>query len=205
MEPEDTALILIGFQNDYFSPDGALYNLIDGGFRIVANTVDLVERLRSNPILIVDTPVIFTSDYSELVEPTGVLKAVKDLGAFKAGTKGVETIPEFRRFGERIMEVPGKRGLNAFSNTDLDSLLKSRAITNVALAGVKTSICIDSTGRSAYERGYKVSVLSDCTSGTDAFEHKFYCEKIFPLYAEVIDRVQFLGRLESRHDSVRQQ
>jgi nicotinamidase-related amidase len=205
VELEDTALILIGFQNEYFSPDGALYDLIDGGDRIVANTVDLVGHLRSKPILIVDTPIIFTSDYSELVEPTGILKAVKDLGAFKAGTKGAETIPEFRRFGERIIEVPGKRGLNAFSNTDLDGLLRSRMITSVALAGVKTSICIDSTGRSAYERGYKVTVLSDCTSGNDAFEHKFYCEKIFPLYAEVIDHMQFLERLESRHDSVRQQ
>jgi len=94
------------------------------------------------------------------------------------------------------MEVPGKRGLNAFSNTDLDNLLRKREITNIVLAGVATSICIDSTGRSAYERGYKVSVLSDCTSGRTTFEQDFYCENVFPLYAEVIDHVQLLKRLE---------
>jgi nicotinamidase-related amidase len=70
---------------------------------------------------------------------------------------------------------------------------------------VKTSLCIDSTGRSAYEKGYKVSILSDCTAGSDYFEHRFYCEKIFPLYAEVIDHEQFLGRLDVRNDSLRQQ
>ena len=205
MESHNTALILIGFQNEYFSPQGTLYGLLMGASQVLANTVDLVERLRSTSLLIVDTPVIFTPDYSELVEPTGILKAIKELGAFKAGTRGSETLLEIRQFGDRIVEVPGKRGLNAFSNTDLDDLLRRRRISTVVLAGCKTSLCIDSTGRSAYEKGYKVSILSDCTAGSDEFEHKFYCEKIFPLYAEVIDHKQLLGRLDVRHDSLRQQ
>jgi nicotinamidase-related amidase len=198
-------VILIGFQNEYFSPHGALYGFLRGASQVLANTVELVERLRSTPILIVDTPIIFTPDYSELVEPTGILKSVKELGAFKAGTAGSETLPEIRGFGERVVEVPGKRGLNAFSNTDLDDLLQRRGITTVALAGCKTSLCIDSTGRSAYDKGYRVLILSDCTAGTDDFEQKFYCEKIFPLYADVIEHQRFLAELDSRYDSVRQQ
>jgi len=205
MESHNTALILIGFQNEYFSPQGTLYGFLKGASQVLANTVDLIERLRSTPILIVDTPVIFTPDYNELVEPTGILKVVKELGAFKAGTRGSETLPEIRRFGERIVEVPGKRGLNAFSNTDLDDLLRRSGITTVALAGTKTSVCIDSTGRSAYEKGYKVLILSDCTAGTDDFEQKFYCEKIFPLYADVSNHQRFLAQLDSGHESVRQQ
>jgi nicotinamidase-related amidase len=117
------------------------------------------------------------------------------MGAFKVGTKGAETIPELRRLGERILEVPGKRGLNAFSNTDLDNLFQQHEITNVAIAGVVTSICVDSTGRSAFERGYKVSILSDCTSGRTTFEQDFYCENVFPLYAEVLSHKQFIERL----------
>ncbi len=198
MEPTQTALVLIGYQNDYFAADGILHQVIEESSRvtgILANTVDLVERLHATPMLIVATPIICTPDYSELVESVGILKTIKELGAFKAGTKGAETIPELLRFGEQIMEVPGKRGLNAFSNTDLDNLLRKREITNVVLAGVATSICIDSTGRSAYERGYKVSVLSDCTSGRTTFEQDFYCENVFPLYAEVIDHGQLLSRL----------
>jgi len=195
MEPRRTALVLIGFQNDYFAPDGALRDVIENRSQLVANMVDLVERLRPLPILIVNTPVIFARDYSELVEPVGILKIVKEAGAFKLGTKGAETILELRRFGERIVEVPGKRGLNAFSNTDLDQLLRTREITNVVLAGVATSICIDSTGRSAYEKGYKVFVLSDCTGGRSSFEQEFYCDKIFPLYAEVIRCTELVNRL----------
>jgi nicotinamidase-related amidase len=87
--------------------------------------------------------------------------------------------------GARILQVPGKRGLNAFSSTRLDEVLKDRGITEVILAGVVTSICIDSTGRAAHERGYGVTVLSDCTAGRTRFEQDFYCREVFPLYARV--------------------
>ena len=63
------------------------------------------------------------------------------------------------------------------------------------LAGAVTSICIDSTGRSAFDRNYKVVVLSDCTTGRTVLEQDFYCDKIFPLYAEVIDHQQLLKEL----------
>jgi nicotinamidase-related amidase len=205
LDPENIALILIGFQNEYFSPQGTLFGYLVGASQVLANTLELVKRLSSTPVVIVDTPIIFTPDYSELVEPAGILKAVKELGAFKAGTTGSETLPEIRQFGERIIEVPGKRGLNAFSNTELDELLRRRGITTVALAGCKTSLCIDSTGRSAYDKGYKVVILSDCTAGTDDFEQKFFCEKIFPLYADVIDHERFLSQLDVRYESARQQ
>lgn len=198
MNPQHTSLVLIGYQNDYFATDGVLYRVIEEASRVtgtLANTIDLLERLSATPVLIVSTPLVFTLDYSELIEPVGILKTVKEMGAFRAGTKGAETTPELRRFGERITEVPGKRGLNAFSNTELDNLFQQRGIIHVILAGVVTSICVDSTGRSAFERGYKVSILSDCTSGRTTVEQDFYCENIFPLYAEVVDHNQFLARL----------
>ena len=198
MDPNETAVGLIGYQNDYFAPDGVLRSAIEESARVtdnLVNVVDFIERVRGTSILLVNTPIVFTADYTELVEPVGILKIVKEAGAFKAGTKGVETIPELRRFADRIIEVPGKRGLNAFSNTDLDTLFQKHAVSNVVLAGVVTSLCVDSTARSAYERGYKVTILADCTSGRTNFEQKFYCEDIFPLYAEVIDHAQLLRRL----------
>ena len=32
------------------------------------------------------------------------------------------------------------------------------------------------------ERGYDVTIVSDCTSGRSATEHEFYCQSVFPLY-----------------------
>ena len=142
MEKESTAVILIGFQNDYFAQDGILHEVIEEAARagdVLANTVSFLERLVPTPVLLVSTPIVFTRDYRELHEPVGILETIRNAGAFRGGSRGSETIKEIRDFGDRIVEVPGKRGLNAFSNTALDDLLREKGITDVVLAGVVTS------------------------------------------------------------------
>jgi nicotinamidase-related amidase len=197
MEIKNTAIVFIGYQNDYFAEDGVLQGVIEEPGRtrkVLANTLALIEAFKATPATLVATPIVFTPDYSELVEPEGILKAVKEAGAFRRGTKGGETIPEFVAYGERIMEVTGKRGLNAFSNTQLHEKLQDKEITDICLAGAVTSICIDSTGRAAFEQGYRVHMLSDCTAGRSSIEESFYCDMIFPLYAEVLDSTELLSR-----------
>jgi nicotinamidase-related amidase len=189
MQPQQTALLLIGYQNDYFAQEGILHSVIEESAKvtnILENTVNLLEKLVDSPVLLVSTPIFFTANYEELVEPVGILKVIKEKGAFQQNQPGSEIIKPLQEFQERIIEVPGKRGLNAFSNTKLHELLQSHGITDVVLAGTVTSICIDSSGRSAHELGYRVSILADCTSARTVFEQDFYCEHIFPLYAQVI-------------------
>lgn len=199
MHDEMTALILIGFQNDYFAKDGLLHSAIEDeslSAAAVAHTVELLTALRDTKVTIIATPVRFTADYAELVDPVGMLAMVKTLGAFRDGSAGAQTIPELREFGDRILEIPGKRGLNAFSNTALAQTLEQRKIEHVVVAGALTSVCIDSTGRHAFETGYRVTILSDCTCGRTAVEQQFYCEKIFPLYANVATRHDLQQQLQ---------
>ena len=187
MNISNTAIVLIGFQNDYFSENGVLHEFIESSAaKILSNTVILLNRLQTTGITLVSTPIYFTPDYSELVNPVGILKVIQEVGAFRKDTIGSETIPELTGYGERILTVEGKRGLNAFHSTNLEQELLSRGITDVVLAGVVSSICIDSTARSAFERGFKVHVLSDCTAGRTQYEQDFYCSEVFPLYANVI-------------------
>ena len=180
------AIILIGLQNDYFSDDGILKEVVEESSKvsnIIENIINLVERLDNT--LIISTPIIFSEDYNELVDPVGILQTIKEVGAFKKGTKGAETIDQIKAFGDKIIEIPGKLGLNAFANTSLEETLSSKNIEEVILAGTVASICIDSTGRSAHEKGFKVTMLSDCISGRTVFEKDFYCENVYPLYAKI--------------------
>lgn len=198
MEIETSAFVFIGYQNDYFAEDGVLRGVIEEPGRardVLASTIYLIENIKNTPAMLVATPIVFTPDYSELVEPVGILKSIKDAGAFRTGTKGGEAIPEFVQYKDRISEVPGKIGLNAFSNTRLHEILQERKIKDIFLAGAVTSICIDSTGRSAFEKGYVVHVLSDCTAGRTNIEESFYCTTIFPLYADVVDSKSLLAGL----------
>lgn len=199
MDPGKTALVLIGYQNDYFAEDGILHGVIESSTQsVLSNTIALLQALRETDALIITTPINFTPDYCELIDPVGILQVIKDAGAFKAKTSGAGTIPEILEFGDRIIEVPGKRGLNAFARTDLDKILLRRGITTLALAGAITSICIDSTGRAAFEKGYKVIQLSDCISSRTSLEESFYCSTVFPLYAKVMDSKAFLKGLGVR-------
>ena len=198
MNTRDTALILIGFQNDYFANDGILKDFIDESAQetqVLANSLSLVERAAKSELMMIQTPILFRDDYSELGNPVGILRAIKEVGAFKRSGPGGAVIDAFQTYGERIQTVPGKHGLNAFSNTELESTLRSRGVKNIVLAGAVTSICIDSTGRSAHEKGFNVYVLNDCTCGRTQMEQDFYCEQVLPLYAEVLSSEDVLGSL----------
>jgi hypothetical protein len=88
-----------------------------------------------------------------------------------------QTVPEFGRFRDRILSVPGKRGLNAFVGTHLEETLWVRGITDVVFCGSVASICIDSTGRYAAEHDFRVVVVGDCITGRTHVEHGFYNHK----------------------------
>jgi nicotinamidase-related amidase len=188
MRSFNTALILIGYQKDYFDPQGILYEVIEqssNANQVIANTVKLLQSIDPTQILTIATPITFTPTYEELIEPIGILKTIKDVGAFQANSSGSEMITALQPFRQNILEITGKKGFNAFLNTNLDNILQRHGVTQIILAGAIASICIDSTGRYAHERGYQVTILEDCISGRTIFEQQFYCESIFPLYAKV--------------------
>ncbi|HIG06242.1 MAG TPA: cysteine hydrolase [Planctomycetes bacterium] len=194
-ESPRTALLLIGFQNDYMHPDGLLHGAIedtDGFEKMLKNVFHIIESVDDDAVVMLNTPIVFSENYEELHEPIGIMKVIKEAGAFKSGTVGSEIIEQFKKYGDRIQVVSGKRGLNAFSNTDLADRLGEANVERVCIAGVVTSICVDTAGRSALDLGYKVSILKDATCGMNAFEQQFYCENVFPLYADVWTSQQFL-------------
>merc|ERR1711935_14662 len=80
---------------------------------------------------------------------------------------------------EGELVVKGKSGLCGFTSSNLDFLLRQHNIKNVILGGFLTNCCVESTMRTAYEKGFKVYTLKDCTAATSmaaheaAFEHNF--------------------------------
>ncbi|MDD2987948.1 MAG: cysteine hydrolase family protein [Zoogloea sp.] len=53
---------------------------------------------------------------------------------------------------------------NSFVNTDLDARLKALGVKNVVVAGFMTHMCINSTGRGAFNLGYAVTVPANATA-----------------------------------------
>merc|ERR1712196_154484 len=60
--------------------------------------------------------------------------------------------------------IKGKKGLDAFPGTDLEQQLVAHKIETVVLGGFLTNCCVESTMRTAYEKGFNVITLTDGTA-----------------------------------------
>lgn len=91
MDPASTALVLVGFQNEYLGPEGGLRSEVDDGDapgRVLAATVALVESFGPTKAQVVAAPIVFTPTYSELIKPVGVLAAIQAKRGLPAGKRG---------------------------------------------------------------------------------------------------------------------
>ncbi|MEV5199640.1 isochorismatase family protein [Streptomyces sp. NPDC053720] len=80
--------------------------------------------------------------------------------------------------------VVTKRTWGAFHGTDLDLRLRRGGVTQIVLAGIATSIGVESTARAAHEHGYNVTIATDAVTDMDADAHRNSVEKIFPRLGE---------------------
>jgi ureidoacrylate peracid hydrolase len=201
MEPRKTAIVLIEYQNDFTSEGGSLHEGVKPvmeSTKMLANTKALVARARELGATIVHVPISFTPDYRELTaEPYGILKGVVDSRSFRQGTWGAQIVDDLTPDPRDII-VEGKRGLDAFASTNLDFVLRSRGFTTVALGGFLTNCCVESTMRTAYEKGYDVFTLTDCTATLSEDEQKLALEKNFPMFSRPVAHDDFLDRLAGK-------
>ncbi|MER7506573.1 hydrolase [Nonomuraea pusilla] len=178
-----TALVLIDLQNAIVGRPAAPYS----GAEVVARAVELADAFRHHRAPVVLVRVTARADGSDAAP--GRTKIPRPPGPLPAGWDAIV---------DDLAGHPGditvtKRTWGAFYGTDLDLQLRRRGVTQVVLAGIATSIGVESTARAAYEHGYNVTLVTDAMTDLDAQAHRHSLERIFPLLgesattAEVID------------------
>ena len=199
MDAKTTALVLIEYQNDFTSEGGTLHGAVKPvmeSTNMLANTKDVAAKVRAAGGTVVHAPIEFVEGYGEISsEPYGILKGVVDSKSFIKGTWGAAIVDDLKPEKNDIV-VEGKRGLDAFASTNLDFILRSRGITSIALGGFLTNCCVESTMRTAYERGYNVITLKDCTATVSDDEQRLAIEKNYPMFSRPMDHTEFIAQLE---------
>ncbi|MGS2743817.1 isochorismatase family protein [Halomonas sp. LS-001] len=66
-------------------------------------------------------------------------------------------------FDDKAAVTFHKRAHNAFSYTQLENWLRERGITRLAISGIRTEQCCETTARIASDLGFKVDFVSDAT------------------------------------------
>jgi len=200
MNARTTALLLVGFENDKYAPNGLLRRMVDSTERIdasLARALQFVRTVAAIPMLVISTPIMFDPVDATTPKSRGILTAIRDMGALQRGTWGAEPIAELAEFAGLITTIPNRQGFNAFTGTELHEMLTTRTIRHVVIAGNTTGLCVDSTGRTAAELGYDVTILTDCIYGRTFVEDRFYIDQIFPLYANTATSTNVLEQLQA--------
>jgi len=198
MKAKETAVVLIEFQNEFCKEGGKLYEGVKGEIQrqgTIAKAVKLAEGARQKGALVIHAPFVFNPKYCDQHQMKGIVKAVAEANAFREGTWGAAIIDELKpKPGDKA--VSGKCTLCGFNNTNLEDLLKAGKIKNVAVAGFLTNFCVESTARTAYDKGYGVTIVKDATAANSPEDQNYTEEKIFPLLGQVLAVDQFLSQLE---------
>jgi len=141
------ALLIIDIQRDYF-PGGAYPLVAPEAAAEVAGRV--LAAYRNS-----DAPVIHVQHLWDAPDATFM----------RPGTQGIEIHPAVTpKPGELVIT---KTEPNSFIGTDLEAELRSRGVTDLAIAGMMSSMCVDSTTRAAAELGFTATVVHDACAAPD--------------------------------------
>jgi nicotinamidase-related amidase len=199
VDPRTTAVVLVEYQNDFTTEGGTLHGAVEGVMKqndMLENSQRVVDAARRAGATILHAPITFAPGYGELGDPDkvyGILKGVIDSNSFVKGTWGAEICDQMApQEGDIIVE--GKRGLDTFATTNIDFILRSRGIETVALSGFLTNCCVESTMRTAYEKGYDVITLTAATSDE---EQQSAVTKDYPMFSKPMTGSEFTEVLQA--------
>ncbi|XXM73100.1 cysteine hydrolase family protein [Lysinibacillus sphaericus] len=141
------ALIIIDVQKGMFPAGAEVYE----GKRLISTIRTLLGKARASGV-----PVIYIQHQAPAGKP------------LEYGTEGWEIHEGIRpRSLDAIIQ---KTTPDSFFNTALEKELIKKGIDHLYLAGIQTEACVDTTCRSAFGKGYKVTLVADAHSTWDSGE-----------------------------------
>ncbi|GIS95299.1 MAG: hypothetical protein CM1200mP22_25360 [Dehalococcoidia bacterium] len=139
-----TALLVMDFENDIVHPDGAFK---DFGFAqmvadndVLGKTSQLLAAARGAGVTVIHVSVKFREGYPERAANSGLWQGLHGLNALVEGTWGAQIHDQLTpEKGEALVT---KRGVSAFTASDIEQILHNKRIGTLLLAGVATNFVV---------------------------------------------------------------
>jgi len=195
-----TAFLMIEFQNEFTTEGGKLHDGVKGVMAstgMLDNAVRACDSARLKGCRVIHAPISFAKDGSDNPNKgLGILKGCADGELFTEGTWNAEFCTAMQpKSGDLV--VTGKRGLDAFPGTDLERLLIQNGIETLAIGGFLTNCCVESTMRTACEKGFNVVTLTDCCATTSEDGQKAAVEGTFGMFSSPEVSTAFLASISN--------
>jgi len=197
LKASETAIILVDFQANFTSPDGAWYGKFKEHYaktQMLERTVELVKKARAKGVLVVHVTEGYTQDYRELdpTNPGGFHRGQINRGAWKIGSKEAAYYEPLRPGpGDRDLFLPPRVQVSAFGGTGLNDILRAKGIKNVAIAGFTSDVCVYASVLSAYDLGYHVYALREGTVGFFDQMAEQMVNSVYPMWSQVVGHDEF--------------
>lgn len=200
IDPKKTALVCVEFQNEFTTEGGKLYGAVKEVMdetQMLSKSVALADSVRSYGGKVFHVPIMFKADASDNPNKgIGILAGCAKDSLFTEGTWNSEICKEMTpKPGD--VQVVGKKGLDAFPGTDLEAKLLANGIETVALCGFLTNCCIESTMRTACEKGFNVVTVTDCCAATSKEGHAAAAAGTFGMFSLPMTAEEATAKLAS--------
>ena len=211
LDPNWTALVCIDYQNDFCAAGGSLdrCGLDVAPMAAIAPSLGrLVDETRDAgaPIIFVRNSYTtkegwYLSDVSYAQSQRTLHGLNYDVPHCETGTWGWDYHGDVRPQDGDCEII--KHRYDAFIDTDLDLVLRSRGIRTLIVCGVTTNVCVESTTRHAFFLDYYCVVPRDCVAAYGDGLHEMALTNIDFLFGEVADSNQIIESLSARAGSHR--
>jgi len=203
VSPAHAALLVIDVQNDFVA-NGGFFDRIGADVkaiqRVIAPLAQFVERAREAGVLVVFIQAIYDPQYLSAPMRERDLRVGRRMPRCLTGSWGAD----FHVIAPRPNEpVVIKHRYSAFTNPELDDLLKRRGIRSLLLAGVATDTCVESTGRDGYFIDYYVTLVADCCAGAIERDHRVALERFERDYGAVVNSADVIEAWQRSDTPVR--
>ena len=179
IDPRSSALLVMDYQIDILEKFMAPADPSE----VLSVLPKLLAAARSASMLVIYVGVSFRPGYPEISPRNPTFSVIGQSGLFQAGSPGAQTHSAVAPIkGEPVVT---KHRVSAFGGTDLQTILQSRAVETLVLAGVHTSGVVLSTLRQAFDLDYRILVAGDCCADPDREVHDMLLSRVFPRQATV--------------------
>ncbi len=193
----NTALLVVDVQNDFCHNKGVFSKYksvtLDHVEQAISRLSALIEKCREFKLPIIFIKTIhsdWTNAPSWLKRMEGAAETMRICPPDSWGSDFFNVAPQE---GDCIVT---KHRYSAFIGTDLDLILRSKAIDNILVTGVATNVCVESTVRDGYHRDYNVILIEDCCGAYDNSEHAATLNNISKFFGTVTTSETLIATLE---------
>lgn len=192
--PKNIALIVVDMQNIWVHPRGSRY--LPSSEDMVPRIQRLLQFCHSQKV-----PVIYlhTTKRKDLAD-VGIFADIKpqthdadDEWSNFEGTPGAEIYEPVKPAADDILVK--KFRYSGFYGTPLENLLRALGRDTIAITGVATNVCCDSTARDGAMRDFKVVFLSDCNASFSQEEQEATLNNFEKHFGVVMDSKALMARM----------